>query len=103
MDKVTFHLLPIGGAFGRRLPDLWNFLTYAVNTASRAGRAGEAHLHARAGHAARFLPPQRHEPLQSGVNAEGMPVCWVNDYTTDDDANDERISSMACPTRRMVR
>ena len=33
LDKVTFHLLPSGGAFGRRLPGLWNFLTFAVKAA----------------------------------------------------------------------
>src|SRR4029077_13981662 len=33
MDKVKFHLLPMGGGFGRRLPGFFNFLAHAVLTA----------------------------------------------------------------------
>jgi isoquinoline 1-oxidoreductase beta subunit len=35
MSDVVFHQQPSGGAFGRRLPDQWNFLEYAVRTAMR--------------------------------------------------------------------
>src|SRR5438874_748475 len=33
LEKVTFHLLPMGGGFGRRLPGMFNYLDYAVKTA----------------------------------------------------------------------
>src|SRR4029077_5417043 len=33
IEKVTFHLLPMGGGFGRRLPGFFNFLEHAVRTA----------------------------------------------------------------------
>ncbi len=33
LDDVTFHLRPMGGGFGRRLPGQYNYLTYAVKTA----------------------------------------------------------------------
>ena len=36
LDKVAFHLQPMGGGFGRRLPGQWNFLEYAVKTAMAA-------------------------------------------------------------------
>jgi len=31
--QVTYHLLPMGGGFGRRLPGYFNFLEQAVKTA----------------------------------------------------------------------
>jgi isoquinoline 1-oxidoreductase beta subunit len=90
MDKVTFHLLPIGGAFGRRLPDLWNFLTYAVNTAKAVPDVPVKLIFTREQDMQHdFYRPNVTSRFRAAVNAEGMPVCWVNDYTTDDDANDE--------------
>ena len=90
LEKVTFHLLPSGGGFGRRLPDQWNFLTYAVKTAMAMPGVPVKLIFTRE-------QDMQHDLYRSSVtsrfkaalNQQGMPVAWVNDYTTDDDPNSE--------------
>lgn len=90
LDKVTFHLLPSGGAFGRRLPDLWNFLTYAVKTAMAVPGVPVKLIFTREQDMQHdFYRPNVTSRFRASLNKDGMPVGWVNDYTTDDAANDE--------------
>jgi len=90
LDKVTFHLLPSGGAFGRRLPDLWNFLTYAVKTAMAVPGVPMKLIFTREQDMQHdFYRPNVTSRFQAALDKAGMPMGWVNDYTTDDEANDE--------------
>ena len=92
MDKVTFHLLPMGGGFGRRLPGFFNFLD-----ACRARRRWPL-----PGTPVKLIytreQDMQHDYYRPNVTsricarrstATGMPIAWVNDYTTDDGANSE--------------
>jgi isoquinoline 1-oxidoreductase beta subunit len=90
MDKVAFHLLPSGGAFGRRLPDLWNFLTYAVKTAMVMPGVPVKLIFTREQDMQHdFYRPNVTSRFRAVVDTGGMPVGWVNDYITDDEANTE--------------
>jgi isoquinoline 1-oxidoreductase subunit beta len=90
LDKVTFHLLPSGGGFGRRLPDLWNFLTYAVKTAMAVPGVPVKLIFTREQEMQHdYYRPNVTSRFRATLNQDGMPVAWVNDYTTDDDPNDE--------------
>ena len=90
LEKCTFHLLPSGGGFGRRLPDQWNFLTYAVKTAMTVPGVPVKLIFTRE-------QDLQHDPyrpcvtsrLQAAVKQDGRPVAWVNDYTTDHGSNSE--------------
>ena len=88
MEKVTFHLLPSGGAFGRRLPGQWNFLTYAVKTAMQCQGTPVKLIFTREQDMQHdFYRPNVTSRFKAAVDADGMPIGWVNDYTTDDTAN----------------
>jgi isoquinoline 1-oxidoreductase beta subunit len=90
IDKVTFHLLPSGGGFGRRLPDLWNFLSYGVKTAMTVPGVPVKLIFTREQDMQHdFYRPNVTSRFQAAVTNDGMPVGWVNDYTTDDQANSE--------------
>lgn len=90
MDKVTFHLLPSGGGYGRRLPGLWNFLTYAVKTAMAVPDVPVKLIFTREQEMQHdYYRPNVTSRFQAAVNADGLPVAWVNDYTTDDAPNSE--------------
>jgi isoquinoline 1-oxidoreductase subunit beta len=100
LDKVTFHLLPSGGAFGRRLPDLWNFLTYAVKTAMAVPGVPVKLIFTREQDMQHdFYRPNVTSRFKASLNKNGMPVAWVNDYTTDDAANDEAHIFYALPNQ----
>jgi isoquinoline 1-oxidoreductase beta subunit len=89
-SKVTFHLLPSGGGFGRRLPDQWNFLTYAVKTAMAMPGVPVKLVFTREQDMQHdFYRPYVTSRFKAALNNEGMPVAWVNDYTTNDSANSE--------------
>jgi len=88
MEKVTFHLRPSGGAFGRRLPGQWNFLTYAVKAALQCQGTPVKLIFTREQDMQHdFYRPNVTSRFKAAVDADGMPIAWVNDYTTDDTAN----------------
>jgi isoquinoline 1-oxidoreductase beta subunit len=90
LDKVTFHLMPSGGGFGRRLPDLWNFLTYAVKTAMAVPGVPVKLVFTREQDLQHdYYRPNVTSRFRVAVNSDGEPVAWVNDYTTNDDPNAE--------------
>jgi isoquinoline 1-oxidoreductase beta subunit len=89
LDKVTFHLLPSGGAFGRRLPGLWNFLTYAVKTAMALPGIPVKLIFTREQDLRHdYYRPNVTSRFKATLNPDGSPAVWVNEYTTDEDAND---------------
>jgi isoquinoline 1-oxidoreductase beta subunit len=90
LDKVTFHLMPSGGAFGRGLPDLWNFLTYTVKTAMSVPGVPVKLIFTREQDMQHdFYRPNVTSRFRAAVNKDGIPVAWVNDYTTDNGPNPE--------------
>ncbi|MGB9434763.1 MAG: molybdopterin cofactor-binding domain-containing protein [Candidatus Acidiferrum sp.] len=90
MDKVTFHLLPSGGSYGRRLPDLWDFLAYAVKTAMAVPGVPVKLIYTREQDMQHdFYRPNVTSRFRAAVDRDGIPVAWVNNYTTNDDPNNE--------------
>jgi isoquinoline 1-oxidoreductase beta subunit len=90
IDDVTFHLRPMGGGFGRRLPGQYNYLTYAVKTALAAPGVPVKLIFTREQDMQHdFYRPAVASHFKTAVDAHGMPVAWVNDYTTSDGANPE--------------
>jgi isoquinoline 1-oxidoreductase beta subunit len=99
-DKVTFHLLPSGGGFGRRLPGFWNFLTYAVKTAMAVPGVPVKLVFTREQEMQHdFYRPNVTSRFKAAVNHDGMPETWVNDYTTDEDPNPEAHVFYAVPNQ----
>ncbi len=98
LDKVSFHLLPSGGAYGRRLPGLWNFLAYAVKTAMAVPGVPVKLIFTREQEMQHdYYRPNVTSRLRAVLNSDGLPVAWVNDYTTDDDPNPESHIVYAVP------
>ena len=90
MDKVTFHLLPMGGGFGRRLPGYYNFLEHAVRTAMAIPGTPVKLIYTREQDMQHdYYRPNVTAHLRSTLDGSGMPVAWINDYTTDAGANSE--------------
>jgi isoquinoline 1-oxidoreductase beta subunit len=90
LDKVTFHLLPSGGGYGRRLPGLWNFLTYAVKTAMAMPGEPVKLIFTREQEMQHdYYRPNVTSRFRAVLNSDGLPLAWVNDYTTDESPNDE--------------
>ncbi len=90
LDKVTFHLLPSGGGYGRRLPDLWNFLTYAVKTAMAMPGVPVKLIFTREEEMQHdYYRPNVTSRLRATLGNDGLPLAWQNDYTTNDDPNPE--------------
>jgi len=88
LEKVTYHLLPMGGAFGRRLPGQWNFLTYAVQTAMAVPGTPVKLIFTREQDMQHdFYRPNVMARMRAGVDAKGLPLAWLADYTTDDGPN----------------
>ena len=90
LDKVLFHLMPSGGGFGRRLPDLWNFLTYAVKTAMAVPGVPVKLIFTREQDMQHdYYRPNVTSRFKATLDKDGAPVAWVNEYTTNDDPNAE--------------
>ncbi len=90
LDKVIFHLLPSGGAFGRRLPEYWNFLRYAVKTALALPGAAVKLIFTREEDMQHdYYRPAVTSRFRASMREDGTPATWVNDYTTVDDPNAE--------------
>ena len=90
LDKVTFHLLPSGGAFGRRLPDLFNFLAYAVQAAVALPGTPVKLIFTREQDLRHdFYRPNVSSRFKAALNADGTPAAWLNEYTTDSGSSAE--------------
>jgi len=90
MEKVTFHLLPMGGGFGRRLPGFFNFLEHAVRTAMQVPGTPVKLIYTREQDMQHdYYRPNVTNRLRATLGAEGKPSAWVSDYTTDSGANSE--------------
>jgi isoquinoline 1-oxidoreductase beta subunit len=94
IDKVTYHLLPMGGGFGRRLPGYFNFLEHAVKTAMALPGTPVKLIYTRD----QDMQHDYYRPnvtskftatLGEVVKGVETPVVWANDYTTDTGANPE--------------
>ncbi len=90
LEKVTFHLLPMGGAFGRRLPGQYNYLTYAVQTAMAVPGTPVKLIFTREQDMQHdFYRPNVMSRFRASFDANNMPMAWTNDYTTDAGPNPE--------------
>jgi isoquinoline 1-oxidoreductase subunit beta len=90
MERVTFHLLPMGGGFGRRLPGFFNFLEHAVRTAMAMPGTPVKLIYTREQDMQHdYYRPNVTSRIRSALDGGGMPVAWINDYTTDSGANGE--------------
>ncbi|HWA31314.1 MAG TPA: molybdopterin cofactor-binding domain-containing protein, partial [Rhizomicrobium sp.] len=90
MDDVTFHLQPLGGSFGRRLPGLYNFFDYAVRTAMAVPGTPVKLIFTREEDIQHdYYRPNVMSRFRAALDAKGMPVAWVNDYVGDEGANPE--------------
>ena len=90
LDKVTFHLLPSGGAFGRRLPGLFNFLTYAVRAAMALPGTAVKLIFSRDQDLKHdYYRPNVTSRFKATLNGDGTPAAWLNEYTTDSDSSGE--------------
>jgi isoquinoline 1-oxidoreductase beta subunit len=100
LDKVTFHLLPSGGGFGRRLPGSWNFLSYAVKTAMAVPGVPVKLIFTREQEMQHdFYRPNVTSRFKAAVSNNGLPVAWVNDYTTNQDPNPQAHIFYAVPNQ----
>jgi isoquinoline 1-oxidoreductase beta subunit len=87
---VNFHLLPMGGGFGRRLPGFFNFLDQAVKTAMAMKGTPVKLIYTREQDMQHdYYRPNVTSHFKASLDGKGMPVAWVNDYTTDDKPNPE--------------
>jgi len=90
MDKVTYHLMPMGGGFGRRLPGFFNFLEQAVKTAMAVPGTPIKLIYTRDQDMQHdYYRPNVTSRFKGALDAKGNAVAWINDYTTDDSANTE--------------
>jgi isoquinoline 1-oxidoreductase beta subunit len=88
LDQVSFNLMHLGGGFGRRLPGYFNFLTYAVKTAMAIPGVPVKLIFTREDDMHHdYYRPNVLSQFKAALSKDGMPVAWVNDYTTDDHAN----------------
>ena len=90
MDKVKFHLMHLGGGFGRRLPGYFNFLDYAVKTAMAMPGTPVKLIFTREEDMQHdYYRPNVLSRFKAALDGSGMPTAWVNRYTTEDKANPE--------------
>ncbi|HJW41347.1 MAG TPA: molybdopterin cofactor-binding domain-containing protein, partial [Rhizomicrobium sp.] len=90
IDKVTYHLLPMGGSFGRRLPGFFNFLEHAVKTAMALPGKPVKLIYTRDQDMQHdYYRPNVASHFRAALDASGAPLVWLNDYTTDAGANTE--------------
>lgn len=100
LEKVTFHLMPSGGAYGRRLPGQWNFLTYAVKTGMAFPGVPVKLVFTREQEMQHdYYRPNVTSRFRAVLGSNGWPTAWVNQYTTDDEANEEAHIFYAVPNQ----
>ena len=89
-DKVTYHLLAMGGGFGRRLPGYFNFLEHAVKTAMALPGVPVKLIYTRDQDMQHdYYRPNVTSHFKGALDGGGKVVAWSNDYTTDDGPNTE--------------
>ncbi|MEI9992826.1 MAG: molybdopterin cofactor-binding domain-containing protein [Rhizomicrobium sp.] len=90
LDKVTYHLMPMGGGFGRRLPGFFNFLEHAVKTAVAMPGTPVKLIYTRDQDMQHdYYRPNVTSRFKGALDGKGNVVAWLNDYTTDEGANTE--------------
>ncbi len=100
LEKVTFHLLHSGGAFGRRLPGQWNFLDYAVKTAMAVPNVPVKLIFTREQDMQHdYYRPTVMSRFRGALDKNGALVAWVNDYSTEDNPNPEAHIPYAVPNQ----
>jgi len=88
MEKVTFHLQPIGGAFGRSLPGQWNYLAHAVKTAMALPEIPIKLIYTREQDLQHdYYRPNVLSRMRAALDSKGVPFAWSHDYTTDNNAS----------------
>ncbi len=88
LEKVTFHLLPMGGAFGRRLPGFYNYLAYAIEAAKAVPGMPVKLIFTREDDMRHdYYRPNVVSRMRASFDQKGFPLAWLHDYTTDNDAN----------------
>jgi isoquinoline 1-oxidoreductase beta subunit len=102
MENVTFHLLPIGGSFGRRLPGFFNFLDYAVKTAMAMPGTPIKLIFSREEDMQHdYYRPNVMSHFRAALDAKGMPVAWTNDYTTEGGADEQAHIDYGIPNQEI--
>jgi len=102
MENVTYHLLPMGGGFGRRLPGFFNFLDYAVKTAMAMPGTPVKLIFSREEDMQHdFYRPNVMSHFRAALDAKGMPIAWANDYTTDGGADTEAHIDYGIPNQEI--
>jgi isoquinoline 1-oxidoreductase beta subunit len=100
MDDVTYHLLPMGGGFGRRLPGFFNFLDYAVQTAMAMPGVPVKLIFSREEDMQHdYYRPNVRSHFRAALDAKGIPIAWANDYTTDGGADTEAHIDYGVPNQ----
>ncbi len=100
MDDVTYHLMPMGGGFGRRLPGYFNFLDYAVQTAMAMPGTPIKLIFSREEDMQHdYYRPNVRSHFRAALDAKGIPIAWANDYTTDGGADTEAHIDYGVPNQ----
>ena len=100
LEKVTFHLMPMGGAFGRRLPQQWNYLTYAVKTAMAVPGAPVKLIFTREQDIQHdYYRPNAMSRMSASFDAKDMPLAWVQDCAMDDHGGSSARIPYAIPSQ----
>ncbi|MDE3114592.1 MAG: xanthine dehydrogenase family protein molybdopterin-binding subunit, partial [Pseudomonadota bacterium] len=100
LEKVTFHLMQMGGGFGRRLPGYFNFLDYAVKTAMAMPGIPVKLLFTREEDMQHdYYRPNVVSRFRAALDQKGAPLASVNDYTTEDDPYPEAHIVYAIPNQ----
>lgn len=100
LRKVTFHQMPMGGAFGRRLPGAWNFLSYAVEAAKAMPGVPVKLIFTREQDMQHdYYRPAVTSRFRAATGSKGAPTVWVNDYTTGGGANGEAHIAYGVPNQ----
>ena len=102
IEKVNYHLLPIGGSFGRRLPGFFNFLDYAVKTAMAMPGTPIKLIFSREEDMQHdYYRPNVRSHFRAALDAKGMPVAWTNDYTTESGADEQAHIDYGIPNQEI--
>jgi isoquinoline 1-oxidoreductase beta subunit len=102
MDDVTYHLLPMGGGFGRRLPGYFNFLDYAVQTSMAMPGTPIKLIFSREEDMQHdFYRPNVRSHFRAALDDKGVPTAWSNDYTTDGGADTEAHIDYGVPNQEI--